>query len=97
MFSMRSLEIFAKSQTDQKRVAECYRLYKNSYRKQNLLREFLKAPLLDKKQIEFRHNLIEVFLFNYDCLKKIDSFLSNLSDIERAISELVQELIIQGI
>ena len=34
--------------------------YKNSYGAR-LLREFLKAPLLDKKQIEFRHNLIEVF------------------------------------
>lgn len=88
MFSMRSLEIFAKNDGSKKGSLIDVIDYTKTATGARLLREFLKAPLLDKKQIEFRHNLIEVFLFNYDCLKKIDSFLSNLSDIERAISRV---------
>ena len=88
MFSMRSLEIFAKNDGSKKGSLIEVIDYTKTATGARLLREFLKAPLLDKKQIEFRHNLIEVFLFNYDCLKKIDSFLSNLSDIERAISRV---------
>ena len=88
MFSMRSLEIFSKNDGSKKGSLIDVIDYTKTATGARLLREFLKAPLLDKKQIEFRHNLIEVFLFNYDCLKKIDSFLSNLSDIERAISRV---------
>ena len=88
MFSMRSLEIFVKNDGSKKGSLIDVIDYTKTATGARLLREFLKAPLLDKKQIEFRHNLIEVFLFNYDCLKKIDSFLSNLSDIERAISRV---------
>ena len=88
MFSMRSLEIFAKNDGSKKGSLIDVIDYTKTATGARLLREFLKAPLLDKKKIEFRHNLIEVFLFNYDCLKKIDSFLSNLSDIERAISRV---------
>ena len=70
MFSMRSLEIFSKNDGSKKGSLIDVIDYTKTATGARLLREFLKAPLLDKKQIEFRHNLIEVFLFNYDCLKK---------------------------
>ena len=88
MFSMKSLEIFTKNDGSKKgSLIDVIDQTKTAIGGR-LLRDFLKAPLLDKKQIEFRHNLIESFLFNYDSLKKIESFLSNLSDIERALSRI---------
>ena len=74
MFSMKSLEIFTKNDGSKKGSLIDIIDHTQTANGARLLREFFKSPLLDKKQIEFRHNLIEIFLFNYDCLKKLILF-----------------------
>ena len=32
------------------------------------MREFLKSPLIEKKEIENRHKIVELFLYNLDSL-----------------------------
>ena len=53
-----------------------------------MLRYFLKAPLIDNKEIEFRHNLIESFLYNFSTLEIIIKLLASVPDLERALARV---------
>ena len=53
-----------------------------------MLRLFLKAPLMKKSEIKYRHNLIESFLYNFRILEEITKLLSNIPDLERALARI---------
>jgi len=53
-----------------------------------MLRYFLKAPLIDNREIEFRHNLIESFLYNFSTLEIIIKLLASVPDLERALARV---------
>ncbi len=53
-----------------------------------MLRDLLKAPLIKKKEIEHRHNLIESFHYNDEVLGEIIKLLENIPDLERAVTRI---------
>ena len=50
--------------------------------------DFSKKPLINKNDIEYRHNLVESFLYNYKNLEIITKLLANIPDLERAIARV---------
>ncbi len=88
MFTLRSLEIFERYDgikrgslidTIDKTKTACGA---------RMLRLFLKAPLMKKSEIKYRHNLIESFLYNFRILEEITKLLSNIPDLERALARI---------
>ncbi len=53
-----------------------------------LLKRWLLLPLLDKNQIEERHNIVKYFLEHYELSEKISKQLKSVGDIERLISKV---------
>ena len=88
MFTLRSLEIFERYDgikrgslidTIDKTKTACGA---------RMLRLFLKAPLMKKSEIKYRHNLIESFLYNFRILEEITKLLTNIPDLERALARI---------
>ena len=88
IFSQRSLEIFSKNDGSKKGSLIDVIDGTKTASGGRLLREFLKSPLIEKKEIENRHKIVELFLYNFDSLKRILNFLSNLPDIERVLARI---------
>jgi len=88
-FTIRNLEIFnsLNSQNDDNSLVKCldYSLTAIGGR---LLKSWVRSPLTNKKQIEFRHNLIEDLFQNKNIVKDIKFNLKKLSDTERIITRL---------
>ncbi len=88
-FTIRNLEIFnsLNSQNDDNSLIQCldYSLTAIGGR---LLKSWVRSPLTNKKQIEFRHNLIEDLFQNKVLVKDINFNLKKLSDTERIITRL---------
>ncbi len=53
-----------------------------------LFKQRLLSPLYNKKKIEDRLNLAKIFCDHHNCSKAIKSFLTEFSDLERALSRL---------
>ena len=88
MFSEKSLEIFQKTDGEKRgSLIDVIDKTKTSAGGR-LLREFLKTPLINKKEIKRRHNLAESFLSSFELLKRTTSLLSGLPDVERAMSRI---------
>ena len=88
-FTIRNLEIFnsLSSQNNDNSLIHCldYTLTAVGGR---LLKSWVRSPLTDKKQIEFRHDLIEELQQSKCIIKDIFKDLKKLSDIERIIARL---------
>ncbi len=87
-FSMRSLEIFEKNDgqktgcllevIDKTKTAAGGRL----------LKDYLKYPLIENKEIKKRHQFVETFIKNSLTMTRIINLLSSQSDVERALSRV---------
>ena len=53
-----------------------------------LIKDFLKAPLIDKNEIKRRHQLVDNLIRHPLATERIINFLSQLSDVERALSRI---------
>ena len=53
-----------------------------------LIKDFLKAPLIDKNEIKRRHQLVDNLIRHSLATERIINFLSQLSDVERALSRI---------
>jgi DNA mismatch repair protein MutS len=88
-FTIRNLEIFnsLNSQNDNNSLIECLD-YTITAIGGRLLKSWVRSPLTNKKQIEFRHNLIEELFSNKNIVNDLKVSFKKLSDTERIITRL---------
>lgn len=53
-----------------------------------LINQWLERPLLDKKKIEFRLDLVEFLVNNFNVSKTISNYLDDIYDLERLIGKI---------
>ncbi len=87
-FSLRSLELLEKNDGQKNGcLLEVIDLTKTASGGR-LLKEFLKYPLIDHKEIRERHQLVETFIKNSMNMTRIINLLAEQSDVERALSRI---------
>ena len=87
-FSVRSLELF--EQTDGQKKGSLLDVIDETKTAAGgrLLRNFIKFPLVNIKEIRWRHNLVSEFLENSMVMTKVINLLSDQPDVERAMSRI---------
>ena len=87
-FSVRSLELF--EQTDGQKKGSLLDVIDETKTAAGgrLLRNFIKFPLVNIKEIRWRHNLVSEFLENSMVMTQVINLLSDQPDVERAMSRI---------
>ncbi len=87
-FSVKSLELFEQNDGEKKGSLLSVIDKTKTAAGGRLLRNFLKFPLINIKEIERRHSLVKEFLENSMMMTKVINLLSGQPDVERAMSRI---------